>query len=158
MTSNVWIDQTMKEVPGFLGTCSIDKLITPLSLPSYTIINFSPLFVVGTHFVSILFLKKNICLYFDPLKLNYIPDKIINYMHEYCTHVFQIYHAIQSPFSGFCGFFCLIPIMLHVNELPIVDHIIKFREGVLTNDDICINLLAKLFKYYFTFRIIKMNQ
>ena len=149
MTTNIWLNHLMQDIHSFLGVFSIDTLIDPKIFPSYTIINFSRAKDVGTHFVSLLFLNKRTCCYFDPLSLPFIPRKIKLYMFANSQNVLKINFKIQNEMSSFCGFFCLLPIMLHANNLSIIKGITLFEQGIIENDEICIEVLSHLFKMYY---------
>ena len=71
----------MQDIHRFMGVCSSNELTPPLSYPTYIIANFSRSYEIGTHFIAILFLKKHLCIYFDPLNLSFIPRDIQEYMH-----------------------------------------------------------------------------
>ena len=145
MTTNVWINRIMKDIPQFIGVCSLDNLPMPTSFPSYIIINFSPSNLPGTHLITVLFLKNNVLLYFDPLNLPYIPCEILSYMLKNTTNIFKLDYTVQNFLSSFCGFFCLLPIMLHVNKLPVLQGILSFNERDIHNDEKCIYLLTIYF-------------
>ena len=149
MTTNIWINQVMKDIPQFVGVKSSDQVIKPPFFPCYTIVNFSPSFLPGTHFIVILFVKKTKCIYYDPLGISGIPKEILDYMQKYSRDVVQINHPIQNPISSFCGFFCMLPILLHVNRLPILQGIYSFKKHEMENEIKCVNLLARLFKLYY---------
>ena len=139
----------MKDISNFMGVSSVDTLLTPTSFPSYTIINFSPSNLPGTHFVSVIFFNKNLCLYFDSLNLAVIPQRIFRYMQDTAKHIIRIDYSIQNPRSIFCGFYSLVPIMLHVTNLPILRGILSFKECSMENDELCIRMLTRLFKLYY---------
>ena len=149
MTSNIWINYIMSDIPEFMGTFSINNIPSPKSFPCYMIVNFSTLNSPGSHFVTIMFLSNIDCLYFDPLNLTFIPEHIINYMHKNTENIFKINYTIQNPLSVFCGFYCLLPIMLHVNKLSIINGISVFYNSSIKNDDICVKMLTNLFKLYY---------
>ena len=139
----------MQDVHGFMGVHSSDDLISPTFYPSYIIANFSRTYETGTHFIAILFLKKHVCIYFDPLNLSFIPKNINEYIHNNSKLVYHINYAIQSPLSIFCGFFCLLPIMFHVNNIPLLKGITSFCENSEQNDQKCVEMLEKLIKLYY---------
>ena len=64
-------------------------------------------------------------------------------------NVRKVNFKIQNEMSPFCGFFCLVPIMLHVNNLSIIKGITLFERGLIENDEVCIELLSRLFKMYY---------
>ena len=139
----------MKDVNNFLGVYSINKIRAPTLFPSYTIVNFSPSGLPGTHFVSILFVDDRKCVYFDPLNLPFIPLEIKQYMKCNSKMIHIIGHPVQNPLSGYCGFYCLLPIMFHVNKLPLLKGIFSFPRLSMENDKKCISILMKLFKIYY---------
>ena len=138
----------MRDIHGFIGVYSSDNIKDPSSSPSYIIINFSSSNSPGSHFITILFIE-GVCMYFDPLNLSYIPDEICNYMHKNSDHVYRIDITIQHPLSGFCGFYCLFPIILHVNNFSLYDSFHRvFKMPSLENDYKCIEIVTKLFWLY----------
>ena len=149
MASNVWINDLMRCFKRFLGVYSIDTVKRPLVYPSYTIVNFSNSREVGTHFVAILFYTPAVCLYFDPLNLSFIPAGIFDYMTENSISVYRVNFKIQNDSSIFCAFYCLIPIFLHMNDIPISEGLSLFQKNKLSNDKKCITLLKVLIKKYF---------
>ena len=152
MTTNIWINDLMKDIPSFIGVYSTDTVIEPNFFPCYMIVNFSKSVDPGTHFVSILFINSNTCWYFDPLNLSFIPQEIRSYMFQNSRNVRKIKFKIQNSLSVFCGFFCLVPILLHVNNFPILRGLSIFTPDLIENDDICIDLLTHLFKIYYITR------
>ena len=40
MTTNIWINNVMKEIENFCGVYSSDNLKDPMSYPAYLIVNF----------------------------------------------------------------------------------------------------------------------
>ena len=152
MTTNIWINNLMKDIPLFLGVCSIDTLKAHSFFPSYTIVNFSKSTDLGTHFVTILIINNERCMYFDPLNLPFIPLEIRSYMFSNSINVKTIHFQIRNSLSTFCGFFCLIPILLHVNNISIIKGLSIFSPGLIENDELCIEMLSDLFKMYYITR------
>ena len=157
MTTNLWINYIMRDVTNYIGVYSIDNLENPTSFPSYLIVNFSPSYLPGTHFVSIIFDKNRTCIYFDPLNLKFIPQKIENYMRKNVKNIYIIHYPVQNPFSGYCGFYCMLFILLHVNKIPLLKGILSFPYSSLQNDDRCVLVLCKLFKIYYLEQYIEDN-
>ena len=91
-------------------------------------------------------------MYFDPLDLPFIPIEIRSYMFTNSSKVKTICFQIQNSLSIFCGFFCLIPILLHVNNIPILKGLSIFSPGLIENDERCIEMLSELFKMYYITR------
>ncbi len=145
----------MKDVNNFIGVYSINKIEMPTLFPSYTIVNFSPVGLPGTHFVTILFVDNRRCVYFDPLNLPFIPLEIKEYMKGNSKLIHIIGHPVQNPLSGYCGFYCLLPIMFHINNIPLLEGIFSFPRSLLENDKKCISILMKLFKIYYLEQNIK---
>lgn len=136
MTTNIYINYITKDIPKFIGVSSIDTLVSPSSFPSYTVVNFSASHLPGTHFISILFLSQKLCLYFDSLNLPTVPVAIFDYMQKAGEDIIKIDYTVQSPLTVFCGFYSLIPIMLHVNNLPILKGVLSFNVCALENDEL----------------------
>ena len=149
MVSNIWINETMNYFTRFIGVVSIDRLEPPHVFPSYTMVNFSKTGEAGSHYVSIIFNSPELCIYFDPLNLLFLPDAIFQYMRTHSKMVYRVNNKIQSDLSIFCGFYCLIPIFLHMNNVPILKGLSFFSKNLIKNDEICIILLKKLIQMYF---------
>jgi len=139
----------MKDVKNFMGVNSINKIEKPTIFPSYSIVNFSPAGSPGTHFVAILFVDRRSCVYFDPLNLPFIPSEIKEHMKKNSKFIHIIGYPVQNPLSGYCGFYCLLPIMFHINKIPMLEGLFSFPPSSLQNDKKCISTLIKLFKIYF---------
>ena len=150
MTTNIWLNQIMEGIPAFLGVYSSDNIITPVSFPSYCIVNFSPESALGTHFITIIYDTNNSCIYYDPLNLAYIPENIVNHIKSTCKHMVTVRYAIQNPLSIYCGFFCLLIILIHLNNLPLLRTLQEyFTPKCIINDIKCISVICKLFELYF---------
>ena len=89
------------------------------------------------------------CIYFDPLNLSCIPQNIQEYMPPNSKSVDQINYTIQNPFSNFCGLLSILCIMMHVNNIPLIQGITSFHEASEQNDNKCVRMLEKLFKLYY---------
>ena len=72
----------MTDVENFKGVYSSDNIPKPMCFPAYLVVNFSPSYSPGSHFVTIIFPQKGKCIYFDPLNLKFIPGKIKVYMRD----------------------------------------------------------------------------
>ena len=149
MVSNLWINDFMKEFQQFIGVYSRDTMEHPTDYPSYTIVNISKACEQGTHYVCIIFSNAYDCLYFDPLNLSFIPEEILIYMFENSQKVVRTYFQIQNELSSFCGFYWLLPILLHMNNISVLDGLDLFKEKSAENDNKCIKLLSILIKIYF---------
>ena len=66
----------MTDVENFKGVYSSDNIPKPMCFPAYLVVNFSPSYSPGSHFVTIIFPQKGKCIYFDPLDLKFIPVKM----------------------------------------------------------------------------------
>ena len=149
MTTNLWINHIMRDVNQFIGVYSRDNIKQPTSYPSYTIVNFSSLHAPGTHLVTILFINKSMCIYFDPLNLPFIPSEIQEYMKVNSSYIHIVKYPIQNPLSGFCGFYCLLVILLHINKVSLYYGLYSFPRQSIRNDDKCVRTIIKLLKVYY---------
>ena len=104
MTTNLWINEMMKDVVHFIGVFSVDNIKRPVFFPAYMVVNFSPSHSPGSHFVTIIFYKKGSCIYFDPLGMSFIPRLIQDYMSENADFIHRVRYPVQHPLSGHCGF------------------------------------------------------
>ena len=151
MVSNIYIDSIMKKIKGYQGTFSSNSA-PKLKNNQSAILNFSKYGEEGTHFIAI-YIKKNICLYFDPLCINlsFIPKEIKNQLKKY-DKIENISRKIQNNSSDFCGFFCmLILISLTFSKKYLFFVLSNFKKDDLNNDKICIKLLTVSIKKYFNY-------
>ena len=139
----------MKDVKNFMGVYSVNKIVKPKYTPSYIIVNFSPEELPGTHFIAIIFINSELCIYFDPLDLPFVPMEIQQYMHQQSNLVYILCYPIQNMFSGYCGFYCILAILLHANNFSLTDGLQSFPKLSLGNDEKCISTVVKLFKIYY---------
>ena len=139
----------MKGIGNFSGVYSSDNMKDPMIYPSYLIVNFSPSFSPGTHFIAMIFDEEQTCTYFDPLGLAKAPKIIHDFMKKNSENIKEINRPIQSPFSSYCGFYCMLVIMMHANKMSISSTLLHFPLSSLRNDELCISILTKLFKLYY---------
>jgi len=115
---NIEIDKWMKKnnIIYFFGCYTADTEPKVESYPSYFIFNYSPKWKEGTHWISILFLNKNLCYYYDPIGIppeqlehffNY-DTNFIKYMKKYSKKIIYNEKVNQYPFSNMCGYFCCV--------------------------------------------------
>ena len=149
MTTNIWINNVMRDIENFYGVYSSDNMKDPMSYPAYLIVNFSPSFSPGTHFIAMIFDEEKNCTYFDPLGLETAPKIIQDFMKKKSKKVEKIHRPIQNPFSSYCGFYCMLAIMIHANKMSISSTLRDFPLISLRNDELCISVLTKLFKLYY---------
>lgn len=140
----------MRNIRGFRGTFSSNN--TPyLKTDQSVIINFSKFKEEGTHFIAIIALKNNKCIYFDPLciKRKYIPSEIKKYCKKYLK-VYNISKKIQNNESIFCGFFCMLAIISYkISKRNLYLTLESFTDDSIENDRECIKKLKININAYF---------
>ena len=151
MSSNVWIESILRNIPTFLGVYSSDDIPPPIFSRSSCILNFSGKNDIGTHFVVILY-SRYFCTYFDPLNLDFIPETIKNYMHlHYFDHFRYIKIKIQHTLSNFCGLYCMFVCILQYMGKPIYTTLNNlFPSPKLSNDEKLVKLLCKTLRKIYT--------
>lgn len=146
MTTNTWIEYIMRHVQPFLGVYSSDNVIIPTFFPSCCILNFSSEDEKGTHFVTLLYTNKNLCTYFDPLNLGYIPYNIMKFLSiNFDNNINYIQFSLQNPLSNFCGLHCMLACMIYIEGfslLPILKE--NFIPYSRRNDEKGVSILCKL--------------
>ena len=75
MVSNIWINKVMQDIHKFMDVYSSNELTPLLSYPTWIIAKLFSSYEERTHFLPRLF-KKDLCIYFDPLNLSFIPTDI----------------------------------------------------------------------------------
>ena len=148
MTTNIWLEYILRDIPSFVGVFSSDETILPKVYPSSCIVNFSSKNDVGTHFITLLFDNPNRCRYFDPLDLSFIPDNLSKFLNFYFPNkVYKIHFKIQHDMSNFCGIHCIFICLLYHCNFPILKTLeINFFRDKLSNDEKVTRLLCKLVK------------
>lgn len=146
MLTNLYLEEVLKVIPGFRGVFSSDEVPKLEQKFSSLIINFDEKTEPGSHYIA-LFRKQKKCFYFDPLKLNFLPVKVGEYLYQYNT-IYDLSNNIQSFQSTYCGFYCILFIIsLNIGEWYWKQNIIpKFKPRKKSNDKICINLICKSIK------------
>ena len=151
MLTNIYIENLMKNIHGFLGVFSSNNSPMLKNHGECIIINFDKNYERGSHFIAIFINKDNTCLYFDSLNNVYIPEDIHHYLKKY-KRFKNMSQMIQSPFSTYCGFYCMLFLVCYKIgkkcwELTLSKFILKSDD--LKNDKICITMLCKYIKMYY---------
>lgn len=136
----------MALIPGFQGVFSADNIPLLKNNKSSLIINFDKRSEPGSHYVAFFKYNKMKSYYFDPLKLDFVPKEVGEYLFQYQS-VFDLSNSIQSFKSTFCGFYCMLFIIcLNVGVKYWENIQVKFIPRNLNNDKTCIDLLCKTIK------------
>ena len=155
--SNIYIYKTLKKdiqcSDAFIGVYSSDNLdIQKCSEQEnfIAICNLSKQSNVGTHFVTIVGTKQEI-LYCDSFALPYTTSESLfsslkQIPRRKITTLFKT--PIQSTFSEYCGFFCILfTCLFDIQRFPIIDNLKPFNTRILNdNDKICIDNIKMLIK------------
>jgi len=104
MLSNVFIEQLMQCVNGFLGVFSSNNAVKLVEKGQSLIINFDKEGEPGSHFVALYMKSKTHCLYFDSLNLPIIPIEIYNYLNKRNFNITNSSKNVQAFSSSYCGF------------------------------------------------------
>ena len=108
-TTNKFIDQILSPHPTFSGVFNSTSILTASfkSFPSYMVCNLSPEGSVGSHWIGIELLQKDI-LYFDSLGGVCHSPNILKFMalQGYKTYRY-LSSPVQSVFSNHCGYFVM---------------------------------------------------
>jgi hypothetical protein len=109
--SNIFIEDILYDETFFKGVFSSDEHVSQLKNNDSVIFNLSKRCESGSHFVSI-YRKANKLIYFDPLCLFLLPNSIARFINKHNLPINYNSTRIQSPFSDFCGYFCIAFILL----------------------------------------------
>ena len=108
-TTNKFIDRILSPHPSFSGVFNSTTILTAgfKTLPSYMVCNLSPEGSVGSHWIGLEILQKDI-LYFDPLGGICQTPNILKFMVMlgYKTYSYLSF-PVQSDFSNHCGYFVM---------------------------------------------------
>ena len=66
-------------------------------------------------------------------------------MHLKSTFVYQINYTIQNHLKFLCGIFCLTPIMMHANNIPLIYGITSFSDDS-TEANVCNTVYEDILK------------
>ena len=142
MLSNIFIENLMFHFPNFLGVYSSDNIPLLTDKRQSIIINFDRSYEMGSHFIAIFMKNKKTCLYFDSLNFENIPIELSVYLQQY-PNVEDLSKNIQSRFSTFCGFYCMLFILCNLINYNMYKKIFnKFQTSDLRNDKLCIDYLC----------------
>lgn len=149
MTTNLYINSVLKPLcKTFSGTFSSDTIPECLKTKDLfsCVINLAEEGEQGTHFVVII-RDRNLCMYIDPLGMACHNDNILRFLEESSAAI-KIHSNVahQSPFSSFCGIYCIFYVILfsYKNFLPFS---IQFhKNNLLQNDKVVASYIGKLQK------------
>lgn len=140
----------MKYLKGFIGVYSSNNAPLLKTKMSSVIINFDKKNEPGSHFVAFFMNDKFECFYFDPLNVNLIPIEISEYIKKYDI-IFDASENIQSFFSTYCGFYCMLFLFCININVEYWNNTAKFfKQRSMENDKKCIKMLCKSIKKYFS--------
>lgn len=138
MTSNIQIEEILKDQKQFIGCFPIDK-IPSLNKNDSIIINTDSQNEEGTHWMGLKITSKNLCLFFDsfgePPNIN-----VINSLSKKFTKLVYSSMQIQSVFSNKCGEFSMQFICMVNDRKSFNNFLSQFdHKNLLANDFITEN-------------------
>lgn len=144
--SNHYIDSVLKPIcANYCGVFSANNI--PISLRKkkvFSIVcNLSNEGQAGSHFVTILSFP-NYVIYIDSLGLPCIIEPISNFLSRLNKPVFYNTTQIQSAKSKFCGFYCILFVLLYDRKPNIK---LSFtRKNLMLNDERCVEYITQILK------------
>lgn len=141
--SNKYIENFLySKSKSFKGVYSCNSL--PVLTGNFTIIsNLSKVNEPGTHFIVIV-VNDNQIGYFDPLGLPCFNKYILKYMSKFKKK--HVYNKIQFQCwnSIFCGYYCILFILLHDRNYPFSKLKLLFSKNCQQNDKKVVELIKYL--------------
>lgn len=140
MTSNFDIEFLLQNKEHFLGCFPIEKLPPyPIKFPSSLII------CRDNHWVSLQFINKDLCLYFDSFGEGVCDNMIIKYLKPLYKKVTFNSIKLQHDDSKTCGLFCSLFVTLVHNRKDFKYFLKLFDKSNLHNND---NVLYHIYTNY----------
>jgi hypothetical protein len=125
----------------YLGAFPIDILPTKFDYPSCFIINNQKSSKKGEHWIAVYFDTRKNCYFFDSFGLNPNFYSLENYLNYHAKTIYSNKKQLQSIFSEFCGYYCVIFLLLKARKYSF-DFILSQFKDPESNE----NLLKKLTK------------
>ena len=138
MTSSFTLNMLLKNEKHFLGCFHVKKLPlyrlkTPVSLIIY----------INKHWVSIVLVNKDCCLYFDSFGEGIQNKKLIRYLKAVYKKITFNKKKIQHDTSRKCGIFCMLFVTLVKNRQNFKKFLHLFdKNNLLINDHILYHILV----------------
>ena len=127
----------------FQGVYSANNIANKFfGVPRFSIIcNLSNYGERGTHFITIIAFPEFV-LYIDSLGLPCFNSSISHFLIRLQRAVYYSNRAIQHWDSSFCGFFCILNVLIYESELSV-----KFSSLPEQNDKICIRNIIRVLSH-----------
>ena len=145
--TNKYIEKLLSQYSSsFKGVFSCNTL--PIIHGDFTLIsNLSKDTEPGTHFITII-VKNGQVYYFDPIGLPCINKNIKTYLNYYSKQHFYNQIQYQCWDSIFCGFYCILFILLHDLKFSISHFKKLFSINCKENDTTVIQLIKYILSEY----------
>ena len=142
MTSNYDIIYLLQNKKKFLGCFHIKKLPPhPTKLPASLII------FINNHWVSLLLVNKDLCLYFDSFGEGIQDKHLIEYLKPLYKKVTINKVKLQDDESNKCGLFCSLFVAIVHNRKDFKRFLNLFdKNNLLTNDHILYHIYMNMNK------------
>jgi hypothetical protein len=110
------------------------------------IVNLSPSWTIGSHYVAI-FARKNHIIYFDSFGLDCFNKDIHEELKKYNQDIIHSNKQIQSFLSFHCGFYCIHFLICMERQQSFKTYLNMFQDVKLKeNDQFVVNMIKKYVK------------
>jgi uncharacterized protein YutD len=144
--NNIQIDKILKKDKKskkiYLGTFPFDKLPKNFKYPACFIINNQKSTEIGEHWLAIYFDSQKKCYFFDSFGMDPKFYNLLSYLKTKSTTIIHNKLQIQSFFSEYCGYYCIIFLLLKVRKYSLNFILSQFKDPE-SNDNLIKNLIKK---------------
>lgn len=144
MTTNIYLNSVLFPISKYYGgTFSANNIPSTTQEASF-IVNLSLTGEIGTHFVCVI-IKKTFLYYFDSFGEPCYNEHINNYMVQYNRPIYHNAIRIQHDKSKFCGFFCMLQVLLSDDKH--YNFSLRFfttQDNLWKNDRLCVQYIKSI--------------
>ena len=126
----------------YIGTFPFDKLPDKFNFPACFIINNQKSTEIGEHWLAVYFDSKKKCYFFDSFGMHQKFYGLNNYLKKKSTEIIYNKLQLQSFFTEYCGYYCVIFLLLKARKYSF-DFIISQFKDPESNDNLIKKFLEK---------------
>jgi hypothetical protein len=142
--NNIQLNEVLKTdrytKKNFIGCFPLDKLPKIINYPSCMIVNNKKSDNIGEHWIAIYFDSKKRATFFDSFGLHPRYYKLQKYLKQYSSSFAYNHKQIQSIFSDFCGYYCILFLLFKARKKSL-NFISKSFKNPIVNDNLIQNLI-----------------
>lgn len=130
----------------FKGVFPCDSLPHRFNLPAIFVINLSPHYEAGTHWVAVYISSNRYAFYFDSFGLPIKNRFIQTFLEKNSVHIKHNKMQLQHIISNKCGKYCCVFVITILKNCSISSFVNKFSNNLFINEIVIENLYNYLCK------------